>query len=214
MQISLRFFFRNVQVKGLENIPARGSLLIVSNHPNTILDPIVIARFIHRKVFFLAKASLFRAKVTKWLLPKLSMIPVYRAQDDPSLMQQNGEIFAKCFEHLENNGAILIFPEGISLTNRQLRKIKTGSARIALGAEAANNFTLGVNIVCIGLNYFDPHRFQSDLLINIDEPVHVRDYETLYKQDEFAAVNKLTGEIRTRLEKQLLPLKMQPLMNL
>ena len=207
MQISLRFFFRNVQVKGLENIPARGSLLIVSNHPNTILDPIVIARFIHRKVFFLAKASLFRAKVTKWLLPKLSMIPVYRAQDDPSLMQQNDEIFAKCFEHLENNGAILIFPEGISLTNRQLRKIKTGSARIVLGAEAANNFTLGVNIVCIGLNYFDPHRFQSDLLINIDEPIHVRDYETLYKQDEFAAVNKLTDEIRTRLEKQIIAIE-------
>jgi 1-acyl-sn-glycerol-3-phosphate acyltransferase len=56
------------------------------------------------------------------------------AQDDPRLMQQNDEIFSKCFEHLKNNGAILIFPEGISLTNRQLRKIKTGAARIALGA--------------------------------------------------------------------------------
>ena len=88
MQVSLRFFFRNVQVKGLENIPAHGPLLLVSNHPNTILDPIVIARFIHRKVFFLAKASLFRSKLTKWLLPKLSMIPVYRAQDDPALMQR------------------------------------------------------------------------------------------------------------------------------
>lgn len=207
MQVSLRFFFRNVQVKGLENIPARGPLLFVSNHPNTILDPIVIGRFINRKVFFLAKGSLFRSKFTKWLLPKFSMIPVYRVQDDPLLMQHNDEMFSKCFEHLKNQGAILIFPEGISLTNRQLRKIKTGSARIALGAEATNNFKLGVKIVSIGLNYFDPHRFQSDLFINIDEPITVEDYETLYKQDEFAAVNKLTDEIRTRLEKQIIAIE-------
>src|ERR1044071_377765 len=92
LQVSLRFFFRNVQVKGSENIPD-GPLLIVSNHPNTTLDPIVIARFIHRKVFFLAKATVFRSKFTKWLLPKLRMIPVYRAQDDPSLMRHNDETF-------------------------------------------------------------------------------------------------------------------------
>jgi len=203
MRVSIRFFFRNVQVKGLENIPADGPLLIVSNHPNTILDPLVIGRFIHRKLFFLARASLFKSKFTKWLLPKFRMIPVYRAQDDPSLMQNNDEIFSKCFDHLKNKGAILIFPEGISLTNRQLRKIKTGTARIAFGAEAANNFKLGVKIVSIGLNYFDPHRFQSDLFINIDEPVSVQDYETLYKQDTFAAVNRLTNEIHARLEKQI-----------
>ena len=71
IQVSLRFFFRNVQVKGLENIPAGGPLVIVSNHPNTILDPIVIGRFIHRKIFFLAKASLFRSKITRWLLPRM-----------------------------------------------------------------------------------------------------------------------------------------------
>src|SRR6266542_1499642 len=203
MRVSIRFFFRNVQVKGLENIPADGPLLIVSNHPNTILDPLVIGRFIHRKLFFLARASLFKSKFTKWLLPKFRMIPVYRAQDDPSLMQNNDEIFSKCFDHLKNKGAILIFPEGISLTNRQLRKIKTETARIAFGAEAANNFKLGVKIVSIGLNYFDPHRFQSDLFINIDEPVSVQDYETLYKQDTFAAVNRLTNEIHARLEKQI-----------
>jgi len=207
LQVSLRFFFRNVQVKCLENIPAHGPLLIVSNHPNTILDPIVIGRFIHRKLFFLAKASLFRSKFTKWLLPKFRMIPVYRPQDDPSLMQQNEEMFSKCFEHLKNNGAILIFTEGISLTNRQLRKIKTGSARIALGAEAANNFKLGVKIISIGLTYFDPHRFQSDLFINIDEPINVQDYEALYKRDEFAAVNQLTNEIRARLEKQIVAIE-------
>src|SRR4030095_3353851 len=52
-----------------------------------------------------------------------------------------------------------------------------------------------------------PHRFQSDLFINIDEPVNVQDYEALYKQDEFAAVNQLTNQIRARLEKQIVAIE-------
>src|SRR5205085_1767241 len=117
-------------------------------------------------------------------------------------LKNNDEVFSKCFEHLKNKGAILIFPEGVSLTNRQLKKIKTGTARIAFGAEAGNDFNLGVKIISIGLNYSDPHSFHSDLFINIDESINVADYETHYREDAFTAANKLTDEIRARLEKQ------------
>lgn len=207
MRISLRFFFRNVQVKGIENIPENSPLLIVSNHPNTVLDPILIACFIKRKVFFLAAAKYFKLAVAKWMLPKFNMIPVYRTQDDPDQLKNNDAIFSKCFEHLKNNGAILIFPEGVSLTNRQLKKIKTGTARIALGAETNNDFTLDLKIVSIGLNYSDPHQFRSDVFINIDEPILVRDYKDSYLQDEFATVNKLTDKLRERLENQIVAIE-------
>ncbi|MEO8148631.1 MAG: lysophospholipid acyltransferase family protein [Bacteroidia bacterium] len=206
-RISLRVFFRNMQVKGVEHIPANGPLLFVSNHPNTILDPLTIACSIDRRVFFLAKAELFKSPFAKWLLPKFNMIPVYRAQDNPALMKNNDQTFTRCFDHLKHNNSILIFPEGISLTDRKLKKIKTGAARIALGAEALNDFKTGINIVCIGLNYSDHHSFQSDLFINIDEPILVKDYEKDYKQDAFEAVNILTDEIRHRLEKQIIAIE-------
>ena len=207
MRISLRAFFRNLQVKGLENLPHDGPLLIVSNHPNTIMDPIVIACSINREVFFLAKAEVFKSPVAKWLLPKFNMIPVYRHQDDPALVKNNDQTFAKCYEHLKKNNSILIFPEGVSLTDRKLKKIKTGTARIGLGAEAANDFKLGVKIVSIGLNYSDHHRFQSDLFINIDEPIVVANYRDEYLLDEFKTVNKLTDEIRLRLENQIVAIE-------
>ena len=40
-------------------------------------------------------------------------------------MNKNEETFIKCYEHLENGGAILMFPEGISITERKLKPIKT-----------------------------------------------------------------------------------------
>jgi glycerol-3-phosphate O-acyltransferase/dihydroxyacetone phosphate acyltransferase len=207
MRTTLRAFFRNKQVIGLENIPAKGPLILVANHPSTFMDPIVIAASIKRKVYFLGKAEIFKSAFAKWLLPKFNIIPVYRAQDDPSQLHKNKETFYKCFEHLKDGGVILIFPEGISLTDRKLKKIKTGTARIALGAEAENDFSLGVKIISFGLNYSDQHSFQSDLLIHIDDGINVTDYKEKYKEDSFKAAHELTEEIRLRIEKQIVAIE-------
>jgi 1-acyl-sn-glycerol-3-phosphate acyltransferase len=199
-KISSRAFFNKLEVKGLENIPLSGPVILLANHPSTFMDPIVIGATTRRKIFFLAKAEVFKSAFTKWLLPKFNMIPIYRAQDDPTQMHKNKETFQKCFDHFRTGGAMLIFPEGISLTERKLKKIKTGAARIALGAEADNDFALNLQIVCVGLNYSNPHRFQSDLLINIDAPISVKNYQQEYLTDGIAASNKLTDEIKQKLE--------------
>src|SRR6185312_12766048 len=101
MRITIRAFFRNKQVLGLDNIPDKGPLILVANHPSTFMDPIVIAASIKRKVYFLGKAEIFNSVFAKWLFPKFNVIPVYRAQDDPSQLHKNKETFFKCFEHLE-----------------------------------------------------------------------------------------------------------------
>jgi glycerol-3-phosphate O-acyltransferase/dihydroxyacetone phosphate acyltransferase len=200
MRGTTQVFFRSITIKNKEAVPAKGPVIILANHPSTFMDPIVIASTINRKVFFLGKGELFKGALAKWILPKLNIIPVYRKQDDPSLMSKNADTFNKCFEHLENDGAILIFPEGISITERKLKPIKTGAARIALGAEARNNFKLGVKIVNIGLNYADPHKFSRDLFINLENPLDTRAYTEKYLTDEFAAAEQLTEDIRKQLE--------------
>lgn len=204
---ALRIFYRNVEVKGLEHIPAAGPLILVANHPNTILDPIAVGTSVDRELFFLAKGILFKSKLLKWLLPKCNVIPIYRAQDDSSEMTKNADSFQKCFEHLAGGGTLLIFPEGVSLNERKLRKIKTGTARIALGAEETHDFQLGLNIVSIGLNYSSHHRFNSDLFINIGEPVRVSTYNESYRKDPTAATRSLTDEIRKSLERQIVAIE-------
>jgi glycerol-3-phosphate O-acyltransferase / dihydroxyacetone phosphate acyltransferase len=203
-RVTFRFFFRETAVQNRERIPATGPLLICANHPGALLDPLVIAVLLGRRVHFLAKAVAFKTKFAQWLLPKFNMIPIYRKQDDPTQLHRNEETFARCYEQLAKGAAILIFPEGISITERKLRELKTGAARIALGAEEANNFSLNVKILAVGLNYDDPHTFRRDVFIKVAEPIAVSDYRQQFGSDGFAAAEALTEEIRRRLEAQII----------
>ena len=200
MRLTTIGFFKKITVRNKEIIPKDGPLMILANHPSTFMDPIVISTILKREVFYLAKGELFKGKFANWMLPKLNMIPVYRKQDDPKQMDKNAATFEKCFEHLERGGAILMFPEGTSITERKLRPIKTGAARIVLGAEERNDFNLGVKVITIGLNYENPHRFNRTLFVNIDEPIEVRDFKEDYQKDNFAGCEKLTEQIRQQLE--------------
>ncbi len=206
-RITNRFYFRTLQVKGLENIPKDGPVFIVANHPSAFMDPLVIATISPRPLFVLGKGVLFENKLLKWFLPYVNIIPIFRSHETPGMLNKNKDVFAKCHQHFAKGGALLAFPEGISLTERKIKKIQSGTARICLGAEADNNFSLDVKIVTVGLNFSDPHKFQSDLFVNIDKPIHVSDYYDQYKHDSFKAAHALTDEIRKRLEVQVVAIQ-------
>jgi hypothetical protein len=107
--------------------------------------------------------------------------------------------FKRCYDYLKAKGSILIFPEGTSEIERRLRDIKTGTARIALGAEYENNFQLGITILPIGLNYSDPTHFRSEVFVNVGEPISVSDFKEKYNPDSFETVEELTQLIHQRL---------------
>ncbi len=201
MKITQKVFFRHITIQNKENIPGKGPLLIVANHPATFTDPIVIATMVNIRIHFLAKGALFKSGFAKWMLPKLNIIPVYRKVDDPALMNKNDETFEKCYQHLEKKGAVLLFPEGISIEGRKLQPMKTGAARIVLGAEARNGFNLQTKIMVVGLNFDNPHKFNRDLFINIAPPISVGDYKDKYAADPFRTAKELTEAIRAALEK-------------
>lgn len=202
-RITFRFFFRKTFRLNADRFPEKGPLIICANHPGAFLDPIIIAASSKRRIYFLAKAAVFKGTLAKWLLPKFNMIPIYRKQDDPSMMHKNDETFAKCYEHLLKGDAILIFPEGTSITERKLREIKTGAARIALGAYEASGYQKEVKIQCVGINYDDPHLFRQDVLLSYSEPISISAYKSMYDENPKDAVNVVTEEIRKRLETEI-----------
>ncbi|WP_020529208.1 lysophospholipid acyltransferase family protein [Flexithrix dorotheae] len=207
VKIALRIFFKEISVNNKHFMPRKGPVIVVANHPNTFMDPMLIASILPKQVHFLANATVFgRSKLQHWIFNKvLHMIPVYRKQDvKPGIKPDNKAVFAKCFEFLASEGTLLIFPEGTSYLERKLREIKTGTARIALGAEKENDFKLDLKILGIGLNYSDGRRFRSKVTLNIDEPIELSKYKNEYQGDEYSAVKKLTEEIRARLEKHLI----------
>jgi glycerol-3-phosphate O-acyltransferase / dihydroxyacetone phosphate acyltransferase len=203
-QIALRVFFKSLKIKNRELLPDKGPLIVVSNHPNTFMDPLVIASYLKPQVYFLANASVFNSKFAQWLFPKLNMIPIQRKHDTNQKKFDNEQIFQKCFDHLAKGGTILIFPEGTSVHKRILHEIKTGTARIALGAEQANDFRLNLKIVTFGLNYSNPASFRSEVFVNVDEPIQVADYQAVYEKDNANAVSILTEDIRKNIEEHVI----------
>ena len=212
VQVALRVFFRRIEVRHRERLNQPGPLLFAGNHPNTLMDPLLTAISCRQPVAFLAKSTFFHNPVLRAVMASGNSIPIYRRQDTDSgaasttpaqLAAQNEASFGRCYDYLDQGGTIMIFPEGTSVAERRLRPLKTGAARIALGAEARHGFRLGLKVVPIATNYFDPARFQSDVLLNVAPPIAVADYAAAYAQDPEAAANQLTDAIREALERRL-----------
>lgn len=203
--IALRIFFKEFKVVKKGNVPTEGPLIVVGNHPSTFMDPIIVSNLLKQDVHFIAAGTFFSSKWKNWFMRNIaSSIPVHRRQDNPDMMQNNDAIFEQCFQFLEGKGSMIIFPEGTSIHERKLRVLKTGAARMALGAEARNNFELGVKILSIGLNYSHAPSFRSNVWVNVEEVIEVKDFKKIYQIDDRDAVQSLTSAIQKKLEKNII----------
>ena len=124
--LALFFFFKKIVVSGKENRLHEGPLIIVSNHPNTLMDPLIIASLMKQQVGFLANAGIFANALVASVLRYFHVIPIFRKKDiAPGDKPDNKYSFLKCHEYLDEKGTILIFPEGESYYELKLREIKT-----------------------------------------------------------------------------------------
>ncbi|PKV62587.1 1-acyl-sn-glycerol-3-phosphate acyltransferase [Pontibacter ramchanderi] len=201
LRTGLRVFFRRFVVRNRHLMPARGPLLVVANHPNTFMDPIVIASLLPQQVYFIAKSTVFSTPMHSWLLHRMNLIPIHRQEDKPGVPLDNEATFKAIYQALATRKTLLIFPEGTSFNERRLRKLKTGTARMALGAVAHLPEVANLQILPVGLNYSDPTRFRSDVFVNVGKPIAVASYLTQYQQDEKGTVTELTDHMRRQLEK-------------
>jgi glycerol-3-phosphate O-acyltransferase/dihydroxyacetone phosphate acyltransferase len=113
LHVALRVYYRSIHVQGIERCPARGPVLLVPNHPNSLLDPAILIGVIPRPVHFGAKHSLFKGPL-RTVLKAFDAIPLVRASDDPRAMRRNVQSLER-FEALLRKGRVAaLFPEGCS----------------------------------------------------------------------------------------------------
>ncbi|WFD28671.1 hypothetical protein MNAN1_003684 [Malassezia nana] len=92
------------------------------------------------------------------------------------------EMYASVYQQLSEQGCLCIFPEGGSHDRTDLLPLKAGVVIMALGA-MANDPSLNVQIVPVGLSYFHPHKFRSRAVIEFGVPLHVPpELVTLFKK--------------------------------
>jgi glycerol-3-phosphate O-acyltransferase/dihydroxyacetone phosphate acyltransferase len=194
LRLIARAFFRQIEVVGHDNVP-EGAVLFAGNHPNSLLDPVLIITTCGRRVSFAAKDTLFKSRLLKLVLDGLGAVPIARRDDHGSGKPlDNDKAFEAMFEVLGRGEAIGIFPEGISHDESQLSTLKTGAARLALGAKARSSVPL--HIVPCGLTFVHPARFRSRVLVQYGAPIEIdAAWVERAKADSRTAARELTGEI-------------------
>ena len=197
--IALRWYYRDIQVDGRERIPRQRPLLLVVNHPNALVDALLVGWVVPRRVFVTAKSTLFANPFANVFLRALGVVPLFRASDavpserlDPA---RNRDSFRAVHDVLRRGGTVLIFPEGKSHDEPSLAPLKTGAARIAVAAQAAGDVK-DLTIVPIGLTFERKDVPRTRVLVQIGEPIVMRRWTA---QPGLSPAESLTAEIDARL---------------
>ena len=195
------FFFERVEVRHPERVPRMAPVLLCINHPNNLIDSLLVGSVLPRQVHYLATGVLFRNSLIARLLVALGVIPVYRKADNPDRMDRNVEMFAACDEAFDRGRLIAIYPEGATRAEAHLQRIKTGAARIALGYEAHAPGRL--TVVPVGLSFAARKRFRGRVLVSFGEPVDVSSYLAGYREEPAKALHTLTAAIQGAMEREV-----------
>jgi glycerol-3-phosphate O-acyltransferase/dihydroxyacetone phosphate acyltransferase len=195
------FFFERVEVPHPERVPRIGPVLLCINHPNNLIDSLLVGSVLPRKVHYLATAALFRYPLIARFLVALGVIPVDRKADDRDRMDRNMAMFAACEAAFDRGRLIAIYPEGATHSEARVQRIRAGAARIALGYEAHAPGRL--TVVPVGLNFEARKRFRGRVLVSFGEPVDVSSYLAVYREKPAKARHALTTAIQWAMEREV-----------
>ena len=175
----IKVIFR-IEIRGLENIPKKGPVIICSNHIS-LLDPPVIGALLNRRIYFMAKEELFKNPFLRLLLGTgLGAFPVKRGTADLSAIKT-------ALTYLKKGKAIGIFPEGTRSKTGQLQKAEPGVAMLAIKGNAP--------VVPIAIK--GRYGLFSKIIINIGKPMNFDKYANsrLSSQQLFVIGEEIMKEI-------------------
>lgn len=201
--VAVRGLFRTVEVVGLERIPRDRPVLIVANHFNGAIDALMLVTALRRVPRFVAKATLWNVMIARPFLALAGLVPVHRPEDAHGV-EGNVATFERAAQVLRNRRVLAVFPEGTTHDKLELARLRTGAARIALGARAAG--VEQIVVVPVGLTFEDKLAVRSRALVRVGQPIDL-DTEaagflgTADQADPEAreTVRRLTARIGTRL---------------
>lgn len=110
-------------VRGSENIPAEGPVIVASNH-TAHMDPPYLSQIMDRQLHMMAKEELFKVPVLGRYIRALAAFPVKRGTADRAALRE-------AVDRLKSGHVLGIFPEGTRSPDGTLGQAEKGFALIA-----------------------------------------------------------------------------------
>ncbi len=199
MMFVLRLYFKKVSFSNKSNYPSSGPVILAAMHPNSFIDDMTLGAFTKRQLTFLARGDVFNSKFKRFLLGQMFVSPIYRAMDNVKDVKKNIEALDMYSQKLRRGKVILIHSEGICVVEKRVRKMRKGTARIAFGAEEQSDFKLGVKVVPVSMNYSNAPKIRERVMIDFGEPIELKKYEALYKENSAKAMLEFNNELYAAL---------------
>ncbi len=177
--LAVRAFFREVEVEGLDRIPKDRCGLIVSWHPNGLVDPGLILTHFPDQVVFGARHGLFRYPLLGTLLRRIGTVPIYRARDLGEMSEDNRRAANRrsldaLATEIARGSYSALFPEGVSHDEPFLQGLKTGAARLYYRARQLQPEGAPPPVILpVGLHYDDKQMFRSNALVTFHAPLEL-----------------------------------------
>lgn len=200
LDLMVRMVYPRVVVTGIEQLPD-GAAIYVANHPNGLIDGLVLPAALGRQLRFIAKGTFFANPLLGPLLQAVGALPVYRSHDTvvrgAARRNANAATFAAVNAALAADQAIALFPEGTVNSGSELLPLRSGAARIALAAGSAS--AAERLIVPVAIWYSRKLHLRSAVTVCVGPPFSAADLAPLHATDSRRAVQLLTERIAVKL---------------
>jgi 1-acyl-sn-glycerol-3-phosphate acyltransferase len=203
-KIAFLIFFRKIYFSNRQAVPEDKPVILAANHPTAFIEPCILACWLGRPLYFIARGDLYLNPLFKKLYDWYHLIPVFRVEDAGyGKLKRNYSSFDRCFDALNGGKMVMILAEGVVKQEKRLRPLRKGSARIAFGA-LEKYPDLDLHIVPVGVNYTFADRFRSEVMINFGEPIRLKDYLAEWQNHSARATNALTDDLTRRLRQEVI----------
>ncbi|HMJ46731.1 MAG TPA: 1-acyl-sn-glycerol-3-phosphate acyltransferase, partial [Ferruginibacter sp.] len=201
-RLAFLIYCRYVKINGKKSLHLEGPLLICANHPDSLLDAVILSTLFKRPVHSLARGDAFKNKFYASLLRSIHMLPVYRVSEGVENLEQNYETFDACKKIFKKGGIVLIFSEGRCINEWKLRPLMKGTARLATSSWQEG---IDLRILPVGINYHSFHSFGKNIQLNFGE---IFNKDSITREEGFGkAIISFNDKLRQELSKLVTEIK-------
>ncbi len=202
-------FFRQTEVRGLENVPKDQPLIFAGNHQNGVMDPLAIILYQKEPIVYMGRADIFKSKMNRVLLRFIKVTPVYRIRDGFENLSKNDQQIKEAIDVLLDCKQLGVMPEGNHGEQHKLRPLVKGLFRIGYQAEIQLQNTAHVKIIPVGIDYNFYQHAGADLVLIYGKPIEVKDFLPTYLENPAIGLNALRAALSAALSEIMLDIRSQ-----